>query len=61
MENDAKMNQETTLDDLRSYVKPHFGQVDLSVLTIDAPNVRKLLYVRGTLEEWIKFLNEVKK
>ena len=56
-----ELNEETTLEELRAYIKPNFGQVDLSVLTIDAPSTRKLLYVRGTLEEWIKFLNEAKK
>lgn len=55
------ISEETTLNQLRQYVKEHFGKVDLSVVTVDAPHTRKLLYVRGTLDEWIKFINEVKK
>jgi hypothetical protein len=55
------ISEETTLNQLRTYVKDHFGKVDLSVITVDTPQTRKLLYVRGTLDEWIKFLNEVKK
>lgn len=55
------ITEETTLNQLRTYVKDHFGKVDLSVITVDTTQTRKLLYVRGTLDEWIKFLNEVKK